>query len=59
VQVPVVVRLEGTNAAIGLERLAQSALQIETAATLVDAAERVVKAAAVRAPAVQTEGGRA
>lgn len=46
VEVPVVVRLEGTNAALGLERLAQSGLAIETAATLVDAANQVVEAAA-------------
>ena len=46
VQLPVVVRLEGTNAALGLERLAGSELSIETAATLVDAADKVVQAAA-------------
>jgi len=46
VEVPIVVRLEGTNAALGLERLAQSGLAIETAATLVDAANKVVEAAA-------------
>ncbi|MBK1706182.1 ADP-forming succinate--CoA ligase subunit beta [Halochromatium glycolicum] len=49
VQVPVVVRLEGTNAAAGLERLAQSGLAIETAATLSDAADKVVRAAAATA----------
>jgi succinyl-CoA synthetase beta subunit len=48
VQVPVVVRLEGTNAALGLEKLAGSELAIETAATLVDAANKVVKAAAAQ-----------
>ncbi len=46
VNVPVVVRLEGTNAELGLQRLAQSGLAIETAATLVDAANKVVYAAA-------------
>ena len=46
VSVPVVVRLEGTNAELGLQRLAQSGLAIETAATLVDAANKVVDAAA-------------
>ncbi|NEX16338.1 MAG: ADP-forming succinate--CoA ligase subunit beta [Halochromatium sp.] len=46
VRVPVVVRLEGTNAELGLQRLAQSELAIETAATLADAANQVVKAAA-------------
>jgi succinyl-CoA synthetase beta subunit len=52
VQVPVVVRLEGTNAALGLERLAGSGLAIETAATLADAADKVVQAAAM------PQGGR-
>lgn len=46
VSVPVVVRLEGTNAELGLQQLAQSGLAIETAATLVDAANKVVAAAA-------------
>jgi succinyl-CoA synthetase beta subunit len=49
VEVPVVVRLEGTNAALGLERLAQSGLAIHTAATLVDAANKVVDLAAANA----------
>ena len=49
VAVPVVVRLEGTNAALGLERLAQSGLAIQTAATLVDAANMVVDLAAANA----------
>ena len=48
VSVPVVVRLEGTNAALGLERLAASGLAIETAATLSDAADAVVALAAAR-----------
>ncbi|MEA3639991.1 MAG: ADP-forming succinate--CoA ligase subunit beta [Lamprobacter sp.] len=53
VNVPVVVRLEGTNAELGLERLRQSKLAIETAATLTDAANQVVAAAA----ATQSRGG--
>jgi succinyl-CoA synthetase beta subunit len=48
VNVPVVVRLEGTNAELGLQRLAHSGLAIQTAATLVDAANKVVDAAATR-----------
>jgi succinyl-CoA synthetase beta subunit len=46
VSVPVVVRLEGTNAEKGLELLAASDLAIEAAADLTDAAEKVVAAAA-------------
>lgn len=45
VEVPVVVRLEGTNASEGLERLASSGLAITTAADLTAAAEQVVAAA--------------
>jgi succinyl-CoA synthetase beta subunit len=45
VDVPVVVRLEGTNAAAARERLAQSGLAIITAADLSDAAKKVVAAA--------------
>jgi succinyl-CoA synthetase beta subunit len=45
VGVPVVVRLEGTNAAQGLAMLAASKLPIETAASLREAADRVVSAA--------------
>ncbi|MEW8014276.1 MAG: ADP-forming succinate--CoA ligase subunit beta [Candidatus Sedimenticola endophacoides] len=44
IQVPVVVRLEGTNAEAGLERLAGSGLAIETAADLSEGAEKVVAA---------------
>ncbi|MBK1700725.1 ADP-forming succinate--CoA ligase subunit beta [Thiococcus pfennigii] len=43
--VPVVVRLEGTNAAAGLEMLAASDLPIITAASLSEAADKVVAAA--------------
>ncbi|MBK5930615.1 ADP-forming succinate--CoA ligase subunit beta [Halochromatium salexigens] len=59
VEVPVVVRLEGTNAALGLERLAHSGLAIETAATLVDAANKVVAAAAGQGATIQHAGGEA
>ena len=45
VNVPVVVRLEGTNAAQGLEKLAHSGLAISTAADLTEAAQQVVAAA--------------
>ncbi|MFM2482709.1 ADP-forming succinate--CoA ligase subunit beta [Celerinatantimonas sp. YJH-8] len=45
VHVPVVVRLEGNNADIGAQKLAQSNLNIIAATSLVDAAEQVVKAA--------------
>jgi len=42
IQVPVVVRLEGTNAEAGLRMLAESGLALETAAGLTAAAEKVV-----------------
>ncbi|TYL48155.1 ADP-forming succinate--CoA ligase subunit beta [Marinomonas sp. IMCC 4694] len=45
VNVPVVVRLEGTNAELGREVLANSGLDIIAAVSLKDAAEQVVKAA--------------
>jgi len=45
VKVPVVVRLEGTNAELGREVLAKSGLDIIAATSLTDAAEQVVKAA--------------
>jgi succinyl-CoA synthetase beta subunit len=45
VQVPVVVRLEGTNASEGREMLARSGLAIITAADLDQAARKVVEAA--------------
>jgi len=45
IEVPVVVRLEGTNAEQGLELLRQSGLQIATASDLTAAAEQVVQAA--------------
>jgi len=44
IKVPVVVRLEGTNATEGLEKLANSGLAIETAADLSEGAEKVVAA---------------
>ena len=43
VNVPVVVRLEGNNAKLGLEILDASPLKIETANNLNDAAEKIVK----------------
>jgi succinyl-CoA synthetase beta subunit len=49
VNVPVVVRFEGNNAAKGRERLAESGLNIIAAQTLIDAAEKVVKAAGASA----------
>jgi succinyl-CoA synthetase beta subunit len=45
VNVPVVVRLEGNNAELGTQRLAESGLNIIAATSLTDAAEQVVKAA--------------
>ena len=45
VSVPVVVRLEGTNAAQGLAMLAASDLAVVTAASLAEAADKVVAAA--------------
>ena len=45
VSVPVVVRLEGTNAEQGLALLAESGLEVETASSLSQAADRVVEAA--------------
>ncbi|WP_290784725.1 ADP-forming succinate--CoA ligase subunit beta [Halomonas sp.] len=45
VNVPVVVRLEGTNAELGTEKLASSGLNIIAATSLTDAAQQVVKAA--------------
>jgi len=47
VTVPVVVRLEGTNAAAGLALIAQSSLPVQTASDLTGAAEKVVAAASV------------
>jgi len=44
VTVPVVVRLEGTNAAAGLELIAQSSLAVLTASDLTEAADKVVAA---------------
>jgi succinyl-CoA synthetase beta subunit len=44
-QIPVVVRLEGTNVTLGKEKLASSGLSIITADGLADAAQKAVKAA--------------
>jgi succinyl-CoA synthetase beta subunit len=46
VQVPVVVRLEGTNAEQGLRMLDESGLALHTASDLTEAAEKVIAAAA-------------
>jgi succinyl-CoA synthetase beta subunit len=48
VKVPVVVRLEGTNAEVARERLAGAKLAIEAAGDLTDAARRVVAAAGAK-----------
>ena len=45
VTIPVVVRLEGNNADLGAQRLADSGLNIIAATSLTDAAKQVVKAA--------------
>ena len=45
IQVPVVVRLEGTNAELGLKMLDDSGLALDTASDLTEAAEKVVAAA--------------
>jgi succinyl-CoA synthetase beta subunit len=47
-QVPLVVRLEGTNVDLGKQILAESGLPIISAANMADAAEKVVKAAGRR-----------
>ena len=44
VTVPVVVRLEGTNAAAGLEMIGKSSLAVQTASDLTEAADKVVAA---------------
>jgi len=49
IEVPVVVRLEGTNAELGLALLDQSGLALETASDLTEAAEKVVAAAGGKA----------
>ena len=46
VDIPVVVRLEGNNAALGAKRLADSGLEIIAATHLTDAAQQAVRAAA-------------
>ncbi len=46
IEVPVVIRLEGTNAEQGLKLLDESGLALETASDLTEAAEKVVTAAA-------------
>ena len=49
IDVPVVVRLEGTNAAAGLELIARSGLDVETASDLTEAAGKVVAASGTSA----------
>ncbi len=49
VKVPVVVRLEGTNAEAGLALIEQSSLAVQTASDLTEAAEKVVAAVQRRA----------
>ena len=49
IEVPVVIRLEGTNAEQGLALLDASGLALETASDLTEAAEKVVAAAAAAA----------
>ena len=46
IEVPVVVRLEGTNAELGLKLLDESGLSLETASDLTEAARKVVAGAA-------------
>jgi succinyl-CoA synthetase beta subunit len=48
VDVPVVVRLEGNNADLGLKKLSDSGLDILAANSLSDAAQKVVNAAGVK-----------
>ena len=49
VKVPLVVRLEGTNVALGKQLLAESGLNIIAADGMADAAEKIVKAVKARA----------
>jgi succinyl-CoA synthetase beta subunit len=58
VAVPVVVRLEGTNAAQGLAMLASSGLSVATAASLGAAADKVVAAAAGAQARIEHQGER-
>jgi succinyl-CoA synthetase beta subunit len=51
IQVPVVIRLEGTNAEQGLKLLNESGLALQTASDLTEAADKVVAAARKRARA--------
>ena len=57
--VPLVVRLEGTNVGLGKKILADSGLPIVSAENLADAAEKVVKAVkAVKDAILKQQGGR-
>ena len=42
-KIPLVVRLEGNNGAAGKKTLAESGLKIESADTMADAAQKIVK----------------
>jgi succinyl-CoA synthetase beta subunit len=42
-KIPLVVRLEGNNVAAGKQTLAESGLKIESATTMADAAQKIVK----------------
>ena len=42
-KIPLVVRLEGNNVAAGKKTLAESGLKIESADTMADAAQKIVK----------------
>jgi succinyl-CoA synthetase beta subunit len=48
VKVPVVVRLEGNNAALGAEILTKSSLNVIAASSLTDAAQKIVAAVATK-----------
>ncbi|MGP1946962.1 MAG: ADP-forming succinate--CoA ligase subunit beta [Arsenophonus sp. NC-PG7-MAG3] len=47
-KVPVIIRLEGNNAELGVQKLAASSLKITVATSLTDAAEKAVAAAEVK-----------
>lgn len=48
IHIPVVVRLEGNNAEVGRQKLAESGLNIISATSLTDAAQRVVAAVGIK-----------
>ena len=55
IKVPIVVRLEGTNAAAGAELLDNSGLNLITAASLAEAAQKVVQVAATNTDSGEAE----